>query len=276
MRTAVRARPWLFALTLSLTATLAQAAERIEMVNIQTGSFMMGSCLPPSDKDRFMGKQAACANPNNDADRNEGLQRRVTLRAFQMGKTEVTLGQFKQFIAAADRSNLISADFMQYNAYGDNAPVVQVSWYDAQAFIKWLNQTQGGGYRLPSEAEWEYACCAGGRHTYCGSDNLDAVGWYDNNSGNWQQAVGRKPANAFGLFDMSGNVWELLEDCRHDDYTGAPSDGSAWISRCTSDGRGLRGGSWYFSATDSRAAIRSKLTPGFRLHVVGFRLARTR
>lgn len=276
MRTAVRARPWLFALTLSLTATLAQAAERIEMVNIPAGSFMMGSCLPPSDKDRFMGKQAACANPDAAASRDEGPQRRVTLRAFQMGKTEVTLGQFKQFIAAADRSDLINDDFMKHNAYGDNAPVVQVSWYDAQAFIKWLNQTQGGGYRLPSEAEWEYACRAGGRHTYCGSDDLNAVGWYSDNRGNRQQAVGRKQANAFGLFDMSGNVWEWVQDCRHDDYAGAPSDGSAWIGSCTSDGRGVRGGSWGSFARDSRAAYRLRISPGSRNRSLGFRLARTR
>ena len=151
-----------------------------------------------------------------------------------------------------------------------------VSWHDAQAFIAWLNKTDGVGYRLPSEAEWEYACRAGGNDTYCGGNSVGAFGWYDGNSGNRPHSVGTKQANVFGLHDMSGNVYEWVQDCWHDSYRGAPSDGSAWTSACSGDGRGLRGGSWYSYAWDSRAADRSSGTPGFRISYIGFRLARTR
>lgn len=166
---------------------------------------------------------------------------------------------------------------MKYNAYGDDAPVVNVSWHDAQAFIDWLNQTDGGGYRLPTEAEWEYACRAGSSAAkYCGGHDLDSVGWYGGNSGGRQHPVGRKKANAFGLHDMSGNAWEWVQDCWHDSYRGAPSDGSAWTSSCTSVQRGLRGGSWLIGAWSSRAANRYLDSPDFRVQSNGFRLARTR
>ncbi len=273
---------------LSSTAVLAVDATNkigITLVDIPAGSFLMGSCKVTSamqeenKKRSFLGQApltAKCQNSDSDASDDEAPQHRVSVRAFKMGKTEVTLGQFKQFIAAADRSDLINDEFMKYNSYGDDFPVVKVSWHDAQDFIKWLNQTQGGGYRLPSEAEWEYACRAGGNHTYCGSNDLDAVGWYSDNSGNSQRTVGRKKANAFGLYDMSGNAWEWVQDCWHDSYRGAPSDGSAWTHSCTNDGRGLRGGSWNDYATDTRAANRSFITPVIRINVIGFRLARTR
>jgi len=132
---------------------------------------------------------------------------------------------------------------MKYNAHGDDAPVVQVSWHDAQDFIKWLNQTDGGGWRLPSEAEWEYACRAGGNHAYCGSDNPNAVAWHYYNSGERQRTVGSKQANAFGLHDMSGNVREWVQDCAHFSYQGASTDGSVWTGGCIGDRRGMRGGS---------------------------------
>lgn len=278
-------------LVLALAASFAHAGETtnkigITMVDIPSGSFMMGSCkltaaMAEENKKRaFLGQapvSANCSNPDADASDDETPQRRVSVRGFQMSKTEVTLGQFKQFIAAAGRTDLVNDDFMKYNAYGDTAPVVMVSWNDAQDFIKWLNQTDGGGYRLPSEAEWEYACRAGGQHTYCGGNDLNALGWYGGNSGERPRPVGGKRANAFGLFDMSGNVWEWVQDCWHDSYHGAPSDGSAWTSDC--DGvrrRVLRGGSWFDRARLSRAANRANDSPGDRNSNVGFRLARTR
>lgn len=288
-------RAFLSGLLAALPFTVVQAGETtnkigITMVDIPAGSFLMGSCkftdaMREENKKRaFLGQSRLsmdCANTDNDARDSETPQRRVTLRAFQMGKTEVTLGQFKQFIAAAGRDDLIDGDFIKYNAYGDSAPVVQVSWHDAQAFIDWLNKTDGGGWRLPSEAEWEYACRAGGNHSYCGSDNIGAVAWYADNSGGRQRAVGGKQANAFGLFDMSGNAREWVQDCWHDSYRGAPSDGSAWTGSCNSDergldGRGLRGGSWSYFAVFTRAANRNSNTPGYRVHLSGFRLARTR
>ncbi len=248
---------------LGLFATAALAGETtnqygITMVDIPAGSFLMGSCKMAEDeakrlaeenrKRAFLGKAQLstslnCSPTDSDANDSETPQHRVSIKKFQMGKTEVTLGQFKQFIAATDRSDLVNDDFMKYNAYGDDAPVVRVSWHDAQAFIQWLNKTDGGGWRLPSEAEWEYACRAGGDHKYCGGDDLNAVGWYYDNSGKRQRAVGQKRANTYGLYDMTGNVWEWVQDCWHDSYRGAPTDGSAWTSACQYVGRGLRGGS---------------------------------
>ncbi|WP_238944761.1 formylglycine-generating enzyme family protein [Allofranklinella schreckenbergeri] len=265
--------------TLAAAATLLPAAaqaQNIPMVRIPAGRFVMGSCLPPSEKDRFMGKTASCGAYDADAYSEEGPQRTVHVKAFELGKTEVTLGQFKQYIRAAGREDLLTDDFMKHNAHGDNAPVVEVSWNDAQAFIRWLNQTQGGGWRLPTEAEWEYACRAGGKHRYCGSNDLNAVGWFDDNSGGRQRAVAQKAPNAFGLYDMTGNVWEWVQDCWHDSYRGAPTDGSAWTGNCEEgDRRVARGGSWNLSARYARAAIRISLTPGIRLYNFGFRLART-
>ncbi|MFZ4535243.1 formylglycine-generating enzyme family protein [Propionivibrio sp.] len=275
----VRLRPCLAVAALGLAVTLAQAGETtnsigMTLVDIPAGSFVMGSCLQDK-KSAFLG-ESTCSNPDPEASTSETPQHRVSIRAFQMGKTEVTLGQFKRFIKATGNTQLVDDDFIKYNAYGEGAPVVQVSWNDAQAFITWLNQTDGGGFRLPSEAEWEYACRAGGYHKYCGSNNVGAVAWYDGNSGGHQRPVGGKQANAFGLHDMSGNAFEWVQDCWHDSYRGAPGDGSAWASGCSADGRGLRGGSWYIIAGSARAADRSLSSPGGRYGSFGFRLARTR
>jgi formylglycine-generating enzyme required for sulfatase activity len=246
----------------------------ITMVDIPAGSFLMGSCLQDK-KAAFLG-ESSCANPDPDALPYETPQHRVNVKAFQMGQTEVTLGQFKAFIKATGRSDLVDADFIEYNSNGDNVPVLQVSWNDAQDFISWLNKANGGGYRLPSEAEWEYACRSGSNSTYCGGDNLGAVAWYRDNSGNQTHAVGTKQANAFGLRDMSGNVCEWVEDYWHDSYSGAPTDGSAWLSGGEQKSRVLRGGSWFMNAKDYHAASRDFNSPVTRNILTGFRLARTR
>ena len=192
-----------------------------------------------------------------------GSTHRVTLKSFALGKTEVTQGQWKA-IMGSNPSNFTSC--------GDNCPVEQVSWNDAQAFIQKLNAKTGKQYRLPSEAEWEYACHAGGRQTYCGSDDLNSLAWHDGNSGNSTHPVAGKQANAFGLYDMSGNVWEWVEDSYHADYNGAPADGSVWQG----DGanRVLRGGSWIVSPRVGRDARRNWYEPGSSYYNLGFRLAR--
>ena len=139
--------------------------------NIPAGSFYMGSCkLSAADKEankkrKFMGlslKTAACpsgASIDDDAGDDETPQHKVRIsRGFRMGVYEVTLGQFKQYITGADRDDLLTDDFIEYNSNGDRAPVTEVSWHDAQAFIGWLNKKEGArAYRLPTEAEWEYA-----------------------------------------------------------------------------------------------------------------------
>ena len=263
----------------------------ITMVDIPAGTFVMGSCkvaaaMAEENKKRaFIGQaalEARCleGSPDPQAGDEETPQRHVRIKAFQLGKTEVTLGQFKQFIAAANRTDLVNDDFMQYNRFGDDAPVVQVSWDDAQAFVAWLNRVEGGGWRLPSEAEWEYACRAGqgAQAVYCGGPAVGDLAWFYSNSGGRQQPVGQKRTNAWGLHDMSGNAWEWVQDCWHDSYAGAPDDGAVWSTGCRSGAearRVLRGGSWYFNPRLLRSAIRNWLSPGDHNYYTGFRIART-
>ena len=230
-----------------------------EMVVIPSGSFNMGSI-------------------KGDAD--EGPVHRVTFkRTFAMSKTEVTQGQWKE-IMGNNRST--------FNTCGDDCPVEQVSWNDAQAFIQKLNAKTGKQYRLPTEAEWEYACYGVSlpemppeedvekillpAYEYCGEKGSDLLAWTISDSDGITHRVGQKLANSFGLYDMSGNVWEWVEDSYHDSYNGATTDGSAW--KGDGEKRVIRGGSWYNRPQDVRAAIRGRMVAGFRDNGIGFRLVR--
>ena len=158
-----------------------------------------------------------------------------------------------------------------FSSCGDACPVERVSWSDAQEFAQRLSQKTGKQYRLPSEAEWEYAARAGSSSKWSFGDvayQLGDHGWYAENSQNLTQRVAQKRANAFGLFDMHGNVWEWVQDCWHANYTGAPTNGGGNL-------RVLRGGSWGSNPADLRSAFRHWLTPDFRLNYFGLRLART-
>jgi formylglycine-generating enzyme required for sulfatase activity len=215
-----------------------------EMVIIPAGSFDMGS---------------------NNGEVSEKPVHRVTIaKPFAMGKTEVTQGQWKA-VMGNNPSN--------FSNCGDACPVEQVSWNDVQGFLQKLNAKTGKQYRLPSEAEWEYACSAGGKQEYCGSDYVDSIAWFSNNGGFTTHPSAKKQANAWGLYDMSGNVGEWVEDSYHDNYNGAPTDGSAWPG----DGaiRVLRGGSWNYGPRGARVAYRGWFGPSFRSNRYGFRLART-
>lgn len=228
----------------AMQATLRDCADCPEMVAIPPGSFETES---------------------NNGDAGENPVRRFTLaKAFAMGKTEITQGQWRA---------IMGNNPSRFSRCGDNCPVEKVSWDDAQVFIQKLNAKTGKHYRLPSEVEWEYACRAGVRQEYCGSDDVDSVAWSATNSGFTPHPVGGKQANAFGLYDMSGNVWEWVEDSYHNSYHGAPADGSAWQG----DGarRVARGGSWYLTPQCPRAANRCGDVPDDRVGNVGFRLART-
>ena len=206
-----------------------------EMVVLPAGRFRMGS--PDSE-------------PNRHSD--EGPVRTVTIsQPLAMGKTPVTQGQWRA---------VMGTNPSHFSSCGDDCPVERVSWNDAQEYIRRLNQQTGQRYRLPSEAEWEYACRAGQTHRYCGSDDVDAVGWYRSNSNGRTQAVGGKRPNAWGLYDMSGNVWEWTQDCWNDNYRGAPSDGRAWEQgNCRR--RVVRGGSWNSSPFWLRSAYRTGALP---------------
>lgn len=197
----------------------------------------------------------------------------VDVQRFAMARTEVTLAQFKRFVTAAGRADLATPEFWRANAFGDLVPVTHVSWQDAQDYVAWLNQTQGPGYRLPTEAEWEHACRAGADPTFCGGDAAAQVAWTLEAQLDGPAAVATKTPNAWGLHDMSGNVWEWTQDCWNTSYHGAPTDGSAWLSGdCT--GRVLRGGSWLWPQDVARATMRANLTPDTRMPDAGFRVVR--
>ncbi len=221
-----------------------------EMVVIPAGSFDMGS--------------------SKDDEPLEQPVHHVTIsKAFSMGKTEVTQGQWRA-IMGNNPSN--------FSNCGDNCPVEEVRWGDVQEFIEKLKAKTGKEYRLPSEAEWEYACRAGEQQEYCGSDNIDSVAWYGadshpvGNSGSSTHPVATKQANAWGLYDMSGNVSEWVEDAYHNNYYGAPTDGSA---RGYGDGRVIRGGSWGDDPNNVRASSRAKNDQESRNGDIGFRVVRS-
>jgi hypothetical protein len=187
----------------------------------------------------------------------------VCLDAFRIGKYEVTQGQYKR---------IMGSNPSRFSSCGDDCPVEQVSWNDAQNFINRLNSQTGRRFRLPTEAEWEYACRSGGKNEeYCGGNNVDAVAWYDNNSGGKTHRIGTKQPNGLGIYDMSGNVWEWVSDWYGDTYptgshypTGAPRG----------DNKVLRGGSWLNFDRNTRAANRNRSIPDLRdLDIIGFRLA---
>jgi sulfatase modifying factor 1 len=238
---------------------------------------------------------------------------KVTIQTFAMGKTEVTRGEFGAFVSdsryqsedkcavlliggsGAERPghNWRDVGFIQE----DNHPVTCVSWQDAQAYVDWLSRKTGRNYRLPSEAEWEYAARAGtATPRYWDSTGQDACSYANvpdstflsvapaksaylpssatcSDGFAYTAPVGSFKSNAFGLFDMLGNVWEWVEDRYHDDYVGAPTDGSAWTTS-KFDFRMFRGGSWS-DAVDTNVATRSRKIGGPRANIVGFRVAVT-
>jgi formylglycine-generating enzyme required for sulfatase activity len=226
--------------------TFKDCAECPEMVVIPAGRFLMGS--PESE-------------PGRSGD--EGPQRWVDVPRFAMGKFEVTQGQWQA---------VMGSNPSWFKACGANCPVETVSWNDAQEFVRRLSQRTGQTYRLPSEAEWEYAARAGTTTTYFWGDRFD--GNQANNSSRTVR-VGSYLPNAFGLYDMQGNVWEWVQDVWHDSYAGSPIDGSAWMTGGDPTRRVLRGGSWNGAPRDLRSADRSGDSPGSRGSGAGFRIART-
>ena len=156
----------------------------------------------------------------------------------------------------------------------DNQPAVCVSWNDTQAFNDWLSRKGGKSYRLPTEAEWEYAARSDGkREKYAGGDDLDRVAWYSSNSGSKTHSVGTKAPNGLGLFDMSGNVWEWCQDWYGEKYySESPRDNPRGPS--SGQYRVLRGGAWSTTPQDVRAAIRYRGVPAYRSDSnYGFRLS---
>ena len=184
--------------------------------------------------------------------------------AFEIGRFEVTQRLWKKVMG--DNPSF-------FKACGDECPVENISWRDALAFVERLNRLTDMDYRLPTEVEWEYACRAGQEQAYCGSDEPDEVAWYDANSRDHTHAVGRKQPNAWGLYDMSGNVWEWVEDR----WTEGDSSGSSArrSSRNAENRRVYRGGSWLNRDQYVRMSYRYFGVSATRMSDLGLRLARS-
>ena len=221
-----------------------------EMVIVPAGEFWMGSKDGEGDADERPRHKAVIPKP------------------LAVGRYAVTFAEWDAARAAGGVSHNPSDQ-----GWGrGRRPVINVNWDDAQAYIKWLSGATGQPYRLLSEAEWEY-CCRAGTETAYSFGNSIAKAQAQFSASNTAE-VGSFPANPFGLHDMHGNVWEWCEDCWHDNYIGAPEDGSAWT---TGDGgrRVLRGGSWNYLPEGCRSADRNWFIAGNRYDYRGFRLART-
>jgi formylglycine-generating enzyme required for sulfatase activity len=222
------------------------ANERIELVQVPGGEFLMGSA--------------------------NGLElerppHRVTIgRPFRIGGVPVTQAQWRA---------VMGTDPSEFRG-DDRLPVEGVSWDDATAFCAALSRLAGRTVRLPTEAEWEYACRAGTTTEFFFGEAEDALpeyAWFHLNSGGRTHPVGAKRPNPWGLFDMAGNVWEWCADVWHSDYTGAPADGSAWREREDQQPRRcLRGGSWNFDGFRCRSAYRSREWKEFATNHFGFRV----
>jgi len=214
-------------------------------VRIPGGDFLMGS--PASEMHR------------GDDER----QHRVHVEAFEIGKYQVTQGEWEA----------VMGNNPSYFKKGDRYPVEQVSWHDVQDYIRRLNQRTGRTYRLATEAEWEYACRGGvAGQTYCGGNAVDRVAWYDGNSDGKTHPVGQKAANGFGLYDMSGNVWEWTCSAYDEKYGGAEK---LCINKSTGGPLAVRGGGWGTIPAGVRSANRYGDYPADRDNIQGFRLARS-
>jgi formylglycine-generating enzyme required for sulfatase activity len=231
-----------------------------EMIVVPAGNFTMGS--PANEK----GHTAA-----------EEPQHNITIaKPFAVSKFELTFENWDACAAHGDCDRHIGD-----NGWGrSQQPVINVSWHDAQTYVAWLRRVTGKPYRLLTEAEWEYAARAGNTTAYywgddIGKGNANCDGCGGQWDGKQSAPVGSFAANAFGLYDMAGNVWQWVEDCWHSNYNGAPTDGSAWTTSGDCSRRVLRGGSWVFNPQRLRSANRSRDAAGYQAWGTGFRVGST-
>ena len=219
-----------------------------KMVFVEGGTFQMG----------------ATSEQNNDSFDDEKPVHSVTLSSYSIGQTEVTQALWTAVMGSNPSANK-----------GDNLPVENVSWNDCQTFITKLNQMTGQKFRLPTEAEWEYAARGGKRskgYKYSGSNTLTDVAWYDENSSDKTHPVATKKPNELGLYDMSGNVMEWCQDWYgYGSYSSSTQSNPTGAS--SGSGRVERGGCWYYNAWSCRVSRRCNDTPSFADCIIGFRLA---
>ena len=218
----------------------------IEMVLVEGGTFTMG----------------ATPEQGSDAYDDEMPAHKVTLDSFYIGKFPVTQRLWKAVMGSNP------SDFK-----GDDLPVENVSWDDVQTFLRKLNAATGKSYRLPTEAEWEYAARGGNKsqgYKYAGSNDIDLVAWYSGNSGGHTHDVGTRFPNELGIYDMSGNVCEWCQDW-YGSYSSLPQTNPKGPN--SGSLRVLRGDSWCSHARRCRVSNRDYRAPGHRIHFFGFRLA---
>jgi formylglycine-generating enzyme required for sulfatase activity len=224
-----------------------------EMVTVPAGSFQMGS--PEDEPGRYL---------------YEGPIHTVTFqRPFAIGKYEVTFAEYDRFAAATERP--LPDD---QNWGRGSRPVINIKWEDAKAYAAWLYEKTGKEFQLPTEAEWEYACRAASKTAFFFGDDekrLNEFAWFYFNSAEKTHPVGKKKPNAWGLYDMTGNVWEWVEDEWHDSYVGAPSEGSSWANNSKGSPHVVRGCGWKDSAEGCRSAVRDSYLSG--KEYIGFRLS---
>jgi formylglycine-generating enzyme required for sulfatase activity len=237
-----------------------------EMVEVPGGSFLMGS--PPSEKDSY------------DSER---PQHEVKVKPFRIGRYEVTFDEYDVFTHRIESDGGCQDGHEVTSIIHDETwgrgrrPIINVGWQDAVCYAEWLSRKTGKHYRLPTEAEWEYAARAGTETSYwwgpeIGKNRANCRGCGSEWDGKQTSPVGSFSANPFGLHETAGNVEEWMEDCWHDNYEGAPADGTAWeTGDC--DRRVIRGGSWSGKPWGLRSAYRSWSNPVYRGSYLGFRLA---
>jgi formylglycine-generating enzyme required for sulfatase activity len=237
----------------------------MEFVLIPPGSFAMGSQIKPEEAAKKFGGDIGWY-------KNEHPAHPVKIsKPFYLQKTEVTQGQWK---------SVMGQNPSFHSDCGDDCPVENVSWDEVQIFLEKLNNLEGlegaGRYRLPTEAEWEYACRAGTSTEFSFGDDVGQLynyAWFIENS-DQINPVGTKKPNPWGIYDMHGNVWEWVEDNLHRNYNGAPDDGRAWVGHPQAD-RVVRGGGWNYDARNCRSAARHYFAPDFNGSNYGFRIARS-
>lgn len=229
----------------------------MKMIWVEGGDFLMG-----------------CTSEQGNCESDEQNVRRVTVDGFYIGMLEVTQSQWEKVVGTSisQQRNKKGSDY-SLKGVGPDYPMYYVSWDEAMEFCRLLSNKTGRTYTLPTEAQWEYAARGGNKNEgakYAGSNMIDAVAWYDSNSANTAHIVGSKRANALGIYDMSGNVWEWCKDWYADSYVSydtnnpvGPSSGSYRVNR---------GGGWLSNASGCRVANRNYSSPGNRYYDLGFRV----
>ena len=228
----------------------------MKMIWVEGGDFLMG-----------------CTSEQGNCERDEQNVRRVTVDGFYIGMLEVTQSQWEKVVGTSIYQQKSKANASNTYGVGPDYPMYYVSWGEAMEFCRLLSNKTGRTYTLPTEAQWEYAARGGNKNEgakYAGSNMIDAVAWYTDNSGSSTHIVGSKRANALGIYDMSGNVWEWCKDWYASSYVSYDTNNP--VGPSSGGGHVVRGGGWNSGASACRVADRFGYSPDFRYYYLGFRV----